>query len=317
MLKTFLKFSFAIVLCYWLFKNGKLDFNLLIQAFHLGYLWVWGAIILTTRLFICALRFKLLLDTKSNHPTSYLKVFSFDAIGNLFSLVIPAGDLVRFIYFKNLDDKLTSGVIATLISLERLIGLLGLVALANIVSLAEYKILREMSPQVISLVFFNIAIFIAVSIFMLFIFSSWFPKKKIATLFATYFSHWPKANKILHDMLSIDLRFNTFLKCVLLSMLNHAVIFVSFLLFIAPFIPQEVSLYKIFPLLPIGFMGSAIPISPGGLGVGHLLFDNLFKLIEIKNGASLFNIYFVVNICVCLIGIIPYLFYKKGRESHF
>lgn len=315
MLKTFLKFSFAGILCYWLFKNGKLDFNLLIQAFHSGYLWVWGAIILTSRLFICALRFKLLLDTKSNHPTSYVKVFSFDAIGNLFSLVIPAGDFVRFIYFKDLDAKLTSGVIASLITLDRLIGLLGLVALASFVSLAQYKLLMEMSPKIITLVFFNVALFISVSLFMFFIFSPWFPKKKISSLFSTYLSHWEKTNKILNDMLSIDLNFSTFIKCFFLSVLNHAAVFVSFLLFTIPFIPKNISLYKVFQILPLGFMGSALPISPGGLGVGHVLFENLFKLIEIKNGASLFNIYFVLNIFVCLIGIIPYLFYKKRQGT--
>ncbi|MEA9356751.1 lysylphosphatidylglycerol synthase transmembrane domain-containing protein [Bacteriovorax sp. PP10] len=317
MLKTFLKFSFALVLCYWLFKNGKLDFSLLSQAFHLGYLWIWGVILLVSRLLFCPLRFKILLDTKSKTPVPYLKVFAFDAIGNLFSVILPgaaAGDVVRFFYYKNVSSEVTSGMIAAFLTIDRLIGLMGLMGLAIAVTAFNYTSFIQLSPQLVSLFIINAAVFIFLCIFMFFIFSKWFPKKKIESILAKCLHRWPKALVILTDILNIELGFSNFIKCFILSVLNQTFVVAGFWLLISPFIPESTSFLKVFTILPIGFIGSSLPIAPAGLGVGHVLFDNLFRLIQIDNGASLFNIFFVVNIFVCLLGLIPYLIVRA--ESH-
>ena len=55
----------------------------------------------------------------------------------------------------------------------------------------------------------------------------------------------------------------------------------------------------------------AIPISPAGLGVGHAIFDILFRYFSVDNGASLFNLFFIVTIFLHLLGGIPYIFSKK------
>jgi uncharacterized membrane protein YbhN (UPF0104 family) len=317
MLKTFLKFSFALVLCYWLFKNGKLDFSLLSQAFHLGHLWIWGVILLVSRLLFCPQRFKILLDTKSKTPVPYLKVFAFDAIGNLFSVILPgaaAGDVIRFFYYKNVSSEVTPGMIAAFLTIDRLIGLMGLMGLAIAVTAFNYTSFIQLSPQLVSLFIINAVTFIFLCIFMFFIFSKWFPKKKIESIFAKYLHRWPKALVILTDILNIELGFSDFIKCFILAVLNQIFVVAGFWLLISPFIPESTSFLKVFTILPIGFIGSSLPIAPAGLGVGHVLFDNLFKLIQIDNGASLFNIFFVVNIFVCLLGLIPYLIVRA--ESH-
>ena len=51
----------------------------------------------------------------------------------------------------------------------------------------------------------------------------------------------------------------------------------------------------------------AIPIAPAGIGVGHAVFDTLFGLFGINNGASLFNIYLLAIVAESLTGAIPYL----------
>lgn len=317
MLKTFLKFSFALVLCYWLFKNGKLDFSLLSQAFHLGHLWIWGVILLVSRLLFCPQRFKILLDTKSKTPAPYLKVFAFDAIGNLFSVILPgaaAGDVVRFFYYKKMSSEVTPAMIAAFLTIDRLIGLMGLMGLAIAVTAFNYTSFIQLSPQLVSLFIMNALVFIFLCIFMFFIFSKWFPKKKIESLLVKYFYRWPKGLAIFTDILNIELGFSDFMKCFFLSVLNQIFVVAGFWLLISPFIPETTSFLKVFTILPIGFIGSSLPITPAGLGVGHVLFDNLFRLIQIDNGASLFNIYFVVNIFVCLLGLIPYLIVRA--ESH-
>lgn len=317
MLKTFLKFTFAFVLCYWLFKNGKLDFSLLSQAFHLGHLWIWGVLLLVTRLIFCPQRFKILLDTKSKTPVPYLKVFAFDAIGNLFSVILPgaaAGDVIRFFYYKKMSSEVTPGMIAAFLTIDRLIGLMGLMGIALVVTAFNYTNFILLSPQLVSLFVMNMIIFILLCIFMFFVFSKWFPKKKIESIMTKYLQRWPKIMLTLTDVLHIELSFKNFIKCFVLSVLNQIFVVLGFWLLILPFLSESTSFLKFFTILPIGFIGSSLPITPAGLGVGHLLFDNLFRLIQIDNGASLFNIYFVVNVFVCLLGLIPYLIVRA--ESH-
>jgi len=63
--------------------------------------------------------------------------------------------------------------------------------------------------------------------------------------------------------------------------------------------------------IPIGLMTLALPVAPSGLGVGHAIFQKLFELSAITNGASLFNLYFVVCLVVNIFGVIPYLTSKR------
>ena len=189
---------------------------------------------------------------------------------------------------------------------------MGLMALVSFISLTRSENLAGMSPEFLSLASLNALVFIGLCIFMLFFFSRWFPKKKITSIIISLAPNSPQTQKVLQDILAVNLTLKTFLRCFFLSVLNHAIVFSSFLLFITPFLPVDASLSKIIAILPVGFIGSALPISPAGLGVGHVLFDNLFKLVQIYNGASLYNLYFIGNILVCLIGLLPYLFVRKN-----
>lgn len=311
MLKNLFKFSFAIILCTWLVQNKKLDLSLVSEAFQLGHLWPFGLFLLSTRLLFSALRFKILIDTKTSEPIHYLKILSIDAISSLFSIIIPAGDLVRFLYYKNLKTKLSSGMLLALLTLDRIIGLMGLVGLVSFISLMRFNKLLEISPELKSLMALNALIFSGTCIFMLFFFSKWFPKKKLISIFTSLIPNSPKIQKIFMDILEVNLSIGQFTKCFFLGLLSHAVILGSFLLFIISFLPNNASIYNIITVLPIGIIGSTLPISPSGLGVGHILFDNLFKLVKINNGASLYNLYYVGNVLVCLLGLIPYLFQRN------
>jgi hypothetical protein len=62
-------------------------------------------------------------------------------------------------------------------------------------------------------------------------------------------------------------------------------------------------------------MATAIPISPGGLGVGHVLFANLFNLVGIDNGASLFNLFFLIAFLHNFSGVIPYLLVGQSKNT--
>ena len=81
-----------------------------------------------------------------------------------------------------------------------------------------------------------------------------------------------------------------------------------------PFFEVGLPFQFAFSFIPIGLIAVAVPISPAGLGVGHAIFQNLFSLVGIFNGASLFNLFFICNLFVNLLGIIPYLMVPKSKD---
>ena len=46
-------------------------------------------------------------------------------------------------------------------------------------------------------------------------------------------------------------------------------------------------------LMPIGLLATAIPLAPGGIGIGHVAFESLYQLVGVAGGADIFNMYII------------------------
>ena len=68
-------------------------------------------------------------------------------------------------------------------------------------------------------------------------------------------------------------------------------------------------------IFPIGFFTVALPIAPGGLGVGHVAFQELFQLSGSSGGANTFNIYTLTLMFFNLFGCIPYIKMSTNMNS--
>jgi hypothetical protein len=103
------------------------------------------------------------------------------------------------------------------------------------------------------------------------------------------------------------------LKAVVLSILVQFMAVLIFWSLIHPFVGNHMNFVQALAFIPLGLMTLALPIAPSGLGVGHAIFQKLFELSGIDNGASLFNLYFVVTLAVNVLGVIPYVM-TKAKE---
>ena len=317
MLKTVLKFSIAFALCLWLLKNGKLDFSLITQAFHLGHWWILGCLLIGAHLFLSSFRFKTLLDANLSRPVPYLKIISFDAIGNMFSFVLPgtaAGDMTRFYYYHQTQPELSAGKLASFLIVDRCIGVVSLLGLASLAALMQYDYLTSLDPRFRLIIIFYLIFFIALAAVILTLMTKDLSHSKWLQVLVAKFERFPKLKKILHDMLLVKLTFKTFSKCLAISLVNHASVIIGFWALILPFLPPTLNFMRVFSIIPVGLIGSALPISPAGLGVGHILFENLFKLLNVEKGASLYNLFYLVTLLVGILGIIPYLS-KRFQET--
>jgi hypothetical protein len=74
---------------------------------------------------------------------------------------------------------------------------------------------------------------------------------------------------------------------------------------------KEMNLATQFFLMPIGLITVAIPIAPGGIGIGHVAFESLYQLAGLSGGADIFNLFIIVQLGVFLLGGIPYFLYSS------
>lgn len=79
---------------------------------------------------------------------------------------------------------------------------------------------------------------------------------------------------------------------------------------------QPVSFVTVSGIFTIGLLVTIASMAPGGLGVGHLMFDVLFADLGLRGGADVFNVFFFVTTFFAFVGLLPYLLpdMKEGRR---
>jgi hypothetical protein len=77
----------------------------------------------------------------------------------------------------------------------------------------------------------------------------------------------------------------------------------------------EAPLGHILMIFPIGMLSLIVPVSVSGLGVGHVLFEQLFNLLNLSGGATVFNVYMVAQLTPCVLGAIPYVMMRAETSA--
>lgn len=107
----------------------------------------------------------------------------------------------------------------------------------------------------------------------------------------------------------------TVLKGLAVSFLMHLGNITYFLFLTRELGNPEAVFSEIAMIFPLGMITLALPISVSGLGVGHVMFNELFELLGLSGGATIFNVFIVAHLTPCVLGAIPYLFMKGERAA--
>lgn len=237
-------------------------------------------------------------------------------IGQFFSSVLPgsvSGDLIKLFYIQTMDKELSKKFVFASILIDRVMGLSGLILLVGISSLLFSGHILASAPNMESLLKINyLLMVIVISGLLLFFFCHPFverllelgrDKTKLSGVF-------DKLLTLFSDLVSIKQRM---IRSVLISIVLQFIAVLIFWSLISPFVTGKMDFVQALAFIPIGLMTLALPIAPSGLGVGHAIFQKLFEFFEINNGASLFNLYFVVTMVINILGVVPYLLFKKKK----
>jgi uncharacterized membrane protein YbhN (UPF0104 family) len=309
-IKNILKLVVGVGLIYWLYSKGSFKSEHLINAINNPLSFLLAFFLLCSQIIIASWRWNKILSFRMKSMLSFSKALGITWIGIFFSTVLPGavtGDIIKINYIKQDDHNVSKRYMYFSILFDRIIGLSGLVGLAFFISIFNYKFLSSLSPNTKKILYINGILFLGIVAFFL---MNFLPEKFQSKMDILLFKI-PKVGKSLSDLIhqfwSLSNRKDTILKLIFVSMFGHILNIFAFWTLITAIQPEStLSFAQITSIAPIGFLAIAIPISPAGLGVGHIAFENLFLLIGIKNGASLFNIFWITSVLTNLFGMLPF-----------
>jgi glycosyltransferase 2 family protein len=316
-----LKMLFVAGLLYWMIATGKIDIPQMVKSLQdpeilipAVAVWVLGPVVLGTW------RWWLLLRG-AELECSFWAALKLQLVGFFFNTAMPGavgGDIVKAIYIVK-DQPKPSGKTSALLTvlLDRIIGLIGLFSTGAVAVLLNYSMLMA-NPMTANLVKALGLVFIGALVFLGFIFVPYaegkdpFERllKKPLPAFKTILGIYQALRKyrtrpgLLFGTIGISMG----IQVMFLWFMGHLGTQLYGDQFNAALLPT---------VFPFGILVTALPIAPGGMGVGHAAFEKLFQLVGLPGGANLFNIYTLTQLAMNLLCFVPYLisFKKVSMEQ--
>jgi uncharacterized protein (TIRG00374 family) len=274
---TLLKFIFSAGVITWLVESGKFDFASLIHLLQPSTLLI--AIALTvTNLILCNERWLCLLQAKGIH-LSRMAAWRLTTIGSFFNFVVPGGvggDVIKGYYIarehpsQRLDSVIT-------VAMDRLIGLYTMVLMAIFVMLSNWQQVIGHS-DLLYIFYFLFTLGIVFSIFWGVVFSQRLSGLAWLDSFLQKIPHGHRVFKLLKSFSTYAKEKRIFFKTLLISFFAQCFSVFLFIFISSSLGYSNVPFSTYFFVVPIGFMITAIPISPAGIGIGQAAFYYLFNL---------------------------------------
>jgi uncharacterized protein (TIRG00374 family) len=186
------------------------------------------------------------------------------------------GDVIKAFYFTR-DNPGSKVVAVTSVLMDRILGMFAMIIMALVVMLYDIRHILK-TPTLLTLFWFILALFILFVVALSLIFSPYLYERG---LLKRVIAKLPLSEKFLKLYESVHLYGKDgkrFFAVILISLIAQVatIMFLYLAGNMAGF--AEVPLKTYFLVAPLGFMATAVPISPAGVGVGQAAFYFLFNI---------------------------------------
>jgi len=314
-----LKAMVAAVLIGWLVRGGALDMKALAILFQRPELFAMNMTVFAGGTCFGALRWRALLGL-ADVRLPFLRVVQLHLVALFFNVVIPGnvgGDVVKALYVARDAPAEKRTTILLIVFIERLMGLAGLVTMATIITAVRGEALWAnplLRPLAGTVALLGVATLLGPALFVLVLRSQ---GDRIETWTTGTTPLAKLLGRLVAAMRLLASGPKHLVKALVFSMGIHALAMTLFTMLTRVMGPYDVGLGETATIFPLGILTMILPISPSGLGVGHVAFDRLFTAIGLTGGATgatIFNVYLIGQIAPCLLGVFPYLALKRGSE---
>lgn len=312
-----LKLILSLLIITWLVNSGKLNFNA-IKALFLSSWIFYAPLLILSNLFFLSERWRVLIFTQDIFATRW-QIFRLSMIGNFFNLAMPGGvggDLIKAFYFaKHFPQRKT--VAATGVLIDRILGLYAMMFMAILAMIFDLEHIRSV-PNLHRLFVLLISLFSATSIGLFFLFSK---NQTIQKTIILILKSLPFGQNLFHVYESFNkygTHFSEMIRVISLSFIAQLFSILFLYITASEISGNQMNLLMFFYIAPIGFMATAIPISPAGIGIGQAAFFYLYNLYTNSNsdiGATMITAFQVVQFCWSLLGSYFYFNEKNNQIS--
>jgi uncharacterized protein (TIRG00374 family) len=312
-----LKISIVAGLLGWMISSGKLDLKQLKIFLEPIVLIVSVAVWVVNPLLLGTCRWWLLLKG-ANLECNFKRAMLFQTIGFFFNTAMPGavgGDLIKAIYIVK-DQKIPSGKTAALLTvlLDRVVGLIGLFVMGSIAALVYFNQIKNSAFAVQMMT--GLKVVAVVSAFFLALVFVKYPNGKdpIDRLLNIEFFVVQKIRGIYLALRIYANRPYIFFGTILISVVIQA-ISLTYMWFLGNLLYPGFDGALLSAVYPFGVLATALPLAPGGLGVGHAAFERLFSMVGLPGGANVFNAATISMLFMNLLCFIPYLLIKADKKE--
>ena len=303
------KAAVAAVLLGWLIRSHALDFAALGLFFERPWLLIGNLVLSVFNVLFGALRWSVLLRLAGvRMPLGRALQLQMTAL--FFNVVIPGnvgGDVLKAVYAAREAEPSKRPTVFLIVFVERLLGLAGLVLIAGVVTLWRGPALWQ-DPRLRDL---SIAVAVLAGVTLIAPAIVLVAVRRSGNRLESWTGGSSRLAKIANRLvLAARLVSADPAKLAISLTLSMALHGGSLLLFTAlaqAITHQDVPLSAIASVFPLGTLTLILPISPAGIGVGHVAFDRLFTIIGLSGGANVFNLFLVGQVAPQLLGVFPYL----------
>lgn len=308
-----LKIALAAGLIFYMVQSGHLnlaDLYSLLTPFNIAV----GVFLVGINIFLAAWRWILLLQAKGFHvPLQY--GFSLYLIGLFFNHALPGaigGDLVKGYYLvADHPDRKMDAALSILI--DRVLGLYSffLLSLMAIIFDLEFVMNHEQIRWVALMCF---SIFAAMTLFFLVVFSKRLSRLSGLAWLASHVSFFDRLVVAFQRFGQKPLVIGLSVVVSLLSQVTTMIFFYQLAIVLGE---EAITWNAVLFAVPLGFVVTAVPISPAGIGVGQVAFHYLFQIYMNKPttfGTTAITAFQLSVACYALIGAILYLRRRKPKE---
>lgn len=311
-LSLLFKVGFAGLLIYWLINHQGVDFSRLSTLLNFKDISVL-LFITFLNLFICSERWRGILKSQG-FKLSLVEGLKFTFIGLFFNFAIPGGvggDVVKGYYISKKNPTSRLKAIMTL-AIDRIFGLFSMVMMALFTMIFYSKNVAQ-TPHLKTIFLSLCFVFISMMIFWSIAFSRRIYNFGLLQKIITFLPFSEKLSTIFETISAYRNNKKAFFVAVFQSLIAQS-ISILFFVYLGKVLNFEISISNYFFVVPVGFIITAIPISPAGVGVGQAAFFFLFNLISVDSaelGPLGITMQQIILLFFGLIGAYFYIFIRR------
>lgn len=312
--RVLLKLAIGSVLIAFVLHSKMVNFELVKDSISSLSSWCIAIVFIAISTLCCATRWYLLVRAQ-NLKLSFRKLLELTLIGNFFNAFMPGaigGDVIKGWYTAGSQPQFRTKAVFTVL-LDRMVGLAIIIFYSSFTLLFYTEWLnRRPELQVIAYCIWGFtvcaiggaAIFYGIQVFRPDIFD-----KILLRLNSAQFTG---------KLFSALLQYRYHLPTIIASAILSASSMLSVNLFYkiqGDLMALPVSLSEYFFIVPLAITVSAVPLLPGGIGVGQIAFFTLFTWMQIPNpeqGSTLCTVIQIFNLLFNCIGAVVYVKYKHA-----